>query len=347
MISDAYLMNRCIELARNGMGQAAPNPMVGAVVVHDGKIIGEGFHHAFGQVHAEVNAINKVIENGMEELLEKSTMYVNLEPCNHFGKTPPCTELIIRKKIPRVVTGCLDPFPRINGSGITRLKDAGIIVKTGILEKECLELNKRFITFHRHKRPYIILKYAQTSNHFLAPSGSGNRRISNDYTDILVHKWRSEESSIMVGTNTALIDNPLLTVRHWKGKNPLRIVIDRKCSLPENLNVFNAEAPTLVINEKVNRTDGSKEYIKTDFGNDLVDKVLQILYEKQVLSVLVEGGANLLSQFIEKKLWDEARIITSDKFFDDGIKSPEISGEIYESTSITGDSIVILNPHKK
>jgi len=340
-------MQRCLELAGYGLGRVAPNPMVGAVIVYDGKIIGEGYHHAFGEPHAEVNAIKQAIEQGHESMLQKSTLYVSLEPCNHHGKTPPCTELIISKKIPNVIVGCNDPFPEVNGSGIKRLMESGVNVFSGLLDEECREVNKRFFKFHQEKRPYVILKYAQTSNHLIAPLGNGNKKISNEYSDMLVHKWRSEEAAIMVGTKTAEMDNPSLTVRNWKGKNPLRIVIDRTLRLPKNLNLFNNEATSLIINEHENLKNKNIEYLKIDFGIAIVPQVLKLLYERQIMSVIVEGGTNLISQFIENNLWDEARIITTSKFFEGGVNSPVIHGSVFESTNITGDNIVILRPYKK
>ncbi len=351
-------MSRCIELATNGIGKVAPNPMVGAVLVFDDNIIGEGFHHQYGQSHAEVNAVSNAIINGNERLLEKCILYVNLEPCNHHGQTPPCTELIIEKKIPDVRIGCKDPFPRVNGSGIERLKSAGIKVQTNILEKECLELNKRFITFHSEKRPYVILKFAQTANGFISQFGSQRsvagaqildyeqRKISSEFSDRLVHKWRSEESAIMIGTNTAILDNPFLTVRKWNGKNPVRIVIDQKLKLSSDLNIFNVEATTLIFNEVKNVASAGNEYIKIDFDKNIIKQILNTLYERKILSIIIEGGTNLLNQFIEEKCWDEARIITAKKLFDDGIKSPVINGNQVESSDITGDNIVILHPYK-
>ena len=344
MILDTIFISRCLELAQNGSGQTAPNPMVGAVLVYEEKIIGEGFHHSFGEHHAEVNAINQSIEKGNEHLLNKSVLYVNLEPCSHSGKTPPCTDLIIKHRIPKVVIGCKDPFPEVNGRGIKKLLDAGIKVETGILEKESLELNRRFITFHIKKRPFIILKFAQTSNHYIAPIQNTSKKISNEYTDILVHKWRSEEAAIMVGTKTAELDNPLLTVRKWQGKNPLRVVIDRNLRLPKNINLFDRSSSTLVFNEIKNDIEKNIEFIRIDFNENVIAKIISSLYERKILSLMVEGGRNLLSQFIENNLWDEARIITSDKFFAEGIRSPDIHGRVISASKVTGDNIVILQP---
>ena len=343
MIDDSSIMSRCLQLAQNGNGFVAPNPMVGAVLVYDGKIIGEGFHQAFGEPHAEVNAINQSIENGNGHLLNKSVLYVNLEPCSHSGKTPPCTELIVEHRIPKVVIGCKDLFPEVNGRGIKKLREAGIIVETGILEKECMEFNIRFNTFHAKKRPFIILKYAQTSNHFIAPIQNKNKKISNDYTDILVHRWRSEEAAIMVGTKTAELDNPSLTVRKWKGKNPVRVLIDRKLRLPKSLSLFDGSSSTLVFNEIRNEIKNNIEFIRIDFNENVISNLISFLYERKILSLIVEGGRNLLGQFIENKLWDEARIITSDNFFAEGIRSPEIHGKVISSSNVTGNNILILH----
>ena len=342
MIPDTSFISRCLELAQKGSGKVAPNPMVGSVLVFNDKIIGEGFHQVFGESHAEVNAINQCIEKGNEYLLEKSVLYVNLEPCSHSGKTPPCTDLIIKHKIPKVVIGMMDPFPEVNGKGIKKLEDAGIKVVSGILEKECREANHRFITFHSLKRPYIVLKFAQTGDHFIAPIQNNNNKISNEFTDILVHKWRSEESAILIGTKTAEIDNPVLTVRKWSGKNPIRIVMDKNLRLPGKLHLFDHSVSTLVFNSIKNEKGMNIEFIKIDFDDFVISKILSTLYERKILSVLVEGGRNVLSQFIEKNLWDEARIITADKLFKDGIRSPEIQGKEISKSNATGDNIVIL-----
>ena len=342
MIPDTSFISRCLELAQKGSGKVAPNPMVGSVLVFNDKIIGEGFHQVFGESHSEANAIKQCIEKGNEYLLEKSVLYVNLEPCSHSGKTPPCTDLIIKHKIPKVVIGMMDPFPEVNGKGIKKLEDAGIKVVSGILEKECREANHRFITFHSLKRPYIVLKFAQTGDHFIAPIQNNNNKISNEFTDILVHKWRSEESAILIGTKTAEIDNPVLTVRKWSGKNPIRIVMDKNLLLPGKLHLFDHSVSTLVFNSIKNENGMNIEFIKIDFDDFVISKILSTLYERKILSVLVEGGRNVLSQFIEKNLWDEARIITADKLFKDGIRSPEIQGKEISKSNATGDNIVIL-----
>jgi diaminohydroxyphosphoribosylaminopyrimidine deaminase/5-amino-6-(5-phosphoribosylamino)uracil reductase len=338
-------MRRCIELASNGLGTVAPNPMAGCVIVQDGKIIGEGFHRKFGEAHAEVNAINDAIKKHGEEILSRSTLYVSLEPCTHTGKTPPCADLIIKTKIPIVYIGCIDPFPQVNGKGVERLRKAGIEVHDSVLEKECRELNKRFFTFHEKNRPYIILKYAQSKDGFIAPLKSieNKQSISNDYSRKLVHKWRSEAQAIMIGTNTAVADNPFLTVRDWRGKNPLRVVIDRSLKLPTKLNIFNSDAPTLVFNEKKNERQNGIEWVAVDFGKNFLNDVLQQLYKREIQSVIVEGGAKLLQSFINENLWDEARIFIGDKWLGDGIKAPVLNGTVINEEEIVNDRLIVLN----
>ena len=342
---DSIFISRCLELAQKGNGFVAPNPMVGAVLVYNNKIIGEGYHHEFGGLHAEVNAINQSIENGNEQLLDKSILFINLEPCSHIGKTPPCTDLIIKHRIPKVVIGNKDPFPEVNGRGIKKMLDAGIIVETGILENECLELNIRFNNFHIKKRPFILLKYAQTSNHFIAPFQNINKKISNEYTDILVHKWRSEEAAIMVGTKTLESDNPQLTVRKWQGKNPIRIVLDKNLLLPKNYNFYDRSSPTIIFNNIKNEKVSNIEFIKIDIDENVINKIISTLFERKILSLMVEGGRNILNQFLEQNLWDEARIITSNKIFTDGLSSPTINGKLISSSTFTGDNISILRPN--
>ena len=340
-------MRRCLEQARFGSGYVAPNPLVGAVLVHENKIIGEGYHRSFGNAHAEVIAIQQAIERGHKSLLKKSTLYVNLEPCNHSGKTPPCTELIIKHDIPKVIIGSKDPFVTVNGSGTAKLKSAGIRVEEGVLEKDCLQLNSRFMTFHREKRPYILLKFARTSDNFIASDELSRKKISNQLTDILVHKWRSEESAIMVGTLTVEKDNPQMTVRNWIGKNPLRVTIDRKLRLSKRLNIFDGLAKTLIFNELKNLDEGLLEYVKIDFNQDVEKQMLEKLYERNILSVLIEGGAFLLNRFLNKNLWDEARIITSRFPFEKGLQSPIVSGNRISEFDITGDHIEIIRPSEK
>ena len=293
-------MQVCIDLALKGFPLAFPNPMVGCVIVHNDSIIGQGYHQQFGSHHAEVNAIASV-EN--KELLEQSTLYVSLEPCAHFGKTPPCADLIVKSKIPRVVIGSLDTFSEVNGKGIQRLKETGIEVLTKVLEKECRAINKRFFTFHEKKRPYVILKWAQTSDGYIAPLNQKEPLwISSPESKILVHQWRSQEQAIMVGRKTVELDNPLLTTREVKGKNPIRIVLDRKLSLNKDLLIFNDDAPTLVVNDKLS----SDNHLKIDFNN-LAPSLLKELHSRNIQSIIIEGGAQTLNTFIDAKAWDEAR----------------------------------------
>lgn len=320
-------MHRCLELALLGAGNTAPNPMVGAVLVHqDGnnggdRIIGEGYHRQYGQTHAEVNCIALVNETD-RPLIADSTLYVSLEPCAHHGKTPPCADLVIEKKIPRVVIGCRDPFPLVNGKGIEKLLEAGVEVIVGVLEKECVALNKRFFTFNTAHRPYIILKWAQSADGKIAApegmAGPGQRTlISNEYTNRLVHKWRSEEAAILVGTRTALMDDPSLTARLWNGPNPIRLVIDKELRLPTTLQLFDRNMRTIVFNTIRHGGHGDRDEEENLFfyqlGTDgsLVNQLIMALYKLKIQSVLVEGGARLLQSFIDEDCWDEARVITN------------------------------------
>ncbi len=319
-------MRRCLEIAQNGLGRVAPNPMVGAVLVRDGEIIAEGYHCGHGLPHAEPEAIHKVEDKA---LLRECTLYVSLEPCNHFGKTPPCSELIVTSKIPRVVVATTDPFPKVNGSGIQRLRNAGVEVTLGVLEKEAREQNKRFFTFHERKRPYIILKWAQTLDGFIDVARTADEpaaKVSNEQAHRLSHRWRTEEQAIMVGTNTVRMDNPLLTARLWPGKNPTRIVVDEKNTLPHTLNLFNSEAPTLVLNT-------------TDVGD-----WMKIFYENNLQSVIVEGGARLLRSFIEAGLWDEARIFTSSQQFGKGVNAPKIEGVVRNEERVGDNLLQVMVP---
>jgi diaminohydroxyphosphoribosylaminopyrimidine deaminase/5-amino-6-(5-phosphoribosylamino)uracil reductase len=334
-------MQRCIELARKGMEKVAPNPMVGCVIVYENRIIGEGYHHAFGKPHAEVNAINAVKE---KKLLKESTLYVNLEPCSHFGKTPPCSDYILKNKIKKVVTACRDPNKEVNGKGIQQLKKNGAEVMEGVLEQECIFLNRRFITFHRKKRPYIILKWAQSNDGFIAPlhQQKGKQfQISSKLSQTLVHRWRSEEQAILVGTNTAMKDNPVLNVRFWKGKNPLRVVIDRELKLPMSLNLFKGKQSTLVFTEKKKRKSGNAEFINVGSGSTMLDEIMEHLHSLAVLSVMIEGGALLLQNFINRNLWDEARVFTSPPFLFKGIHAPTLNYPVGEEYKIDTDHLRI------
>lgn len=335
--SPETFIRRCIELAEHASGHVAPNPLVGAVLVQNNVIIGEGWHERFGEPHAEVNAINDAIQRGHSDKLNSSTLFVSLEPCSHHGKTPPCTELIIRHRIPDVVIGCNDPFHEVSGRGIKTLLVAGVNVTTGILEEECRYINRRFITFHEKHRPFIVLKFAKTSDGFIA-SLTGGGKISNPATDIFVHKWRSEEQAIMIGTNTAKKDNPLLTVRKWIGLNPLRVIIDKHLSLSPTLNIFNQSGQTLIVNAVRNEQSQNVEYVSTTF-DDLPEELCKILYERNIQSVMIEGGSNLLIQFIQSGLWDEARIITSPKTFGHGLPAPDVHGKMILKKNVAGDEI--------
>ena len=323
MRDDEKYMSRCIQLAKSGAGNVAPNPMVGAVLVYENEIISEGYHQKYGEAHAEVNCINNIDEKN-NSLIEKSTMYVSLEPCAHHGKTPPCADLIIKNKIKKVIIGCQDIYKEVAGKGIEKLRNAGIEVVTGVLENECKALNKRFFTFHQKQRPYIILKWAQSVNGKIGSHNNERILISNDYSNRLVHKWRSEEAAILIGTNTALKDNPSLTTRLWKGKNAVRIVIDKNLRLPSSLKIFNTETETIIFNFIKNTFEKNLHFIKLN-TKDFIKEMLHSLYENNIQSVLIEGGANTLQSFIDAGLWNEARIITSEKIIlENGISAPEM-----------------------
>lgn len=328
-------MYRCLQLAAGGAGRVAPNPLVGAVLVYRNRIIGEGFHQEFGGPHAEVNCIASVKEED-RHLIKESELYVSLEPCAHFGKTPPCSDLIIRNRIPKVVIGSKDPFPEVNGKGIEKMRNAGIEVVTGVLEKECLELNKRFYRFHTLHRPYIILKWAQTRDHAIASPDGSAVAISNEYTNRLVHRWRSEEMAILVGTRTALLDNPSLTTRLWPGKNPIRLLLDMELKLPPALRVFDDKAPTVIFNllrhtaenVEAGRTPAGNWYYQINDREKFVQELPDALYVLGIQSVLIEGGAKTLQSFINAKAWDEARVITNEQLdIPSGIKAPQLFDE--------------------
>ncbi len=321
-------MLRCLQLAQLGAGHVAPNPMVGAVLVYNDRVIGEGYHQQYGQAHAEVNCINQV-RNEDKELISKSTLYVSLEPCVHFGKTPPCVDLIIETKIPAVVIGCKDSFEKVKGRGIEKLKAAGIKVTIGILENECLALNKRFFTFYEQHRPYIILKWAQTNDGIVGSIGNERLFISNEKTNQLVHQWRTEEAAILVGTNTALLDDPSLTARLWPGNQPVRLVIDSVLKLPLHLNLFDGKTNTIVFNHIKQLEKGNLVYHRLKKENDLLPQIMTTLFNLNLQSVIVEGGAKLLQSFINAKLWDEARVITNTNMqIGDGVAAPVLKNEI-------------------
>ena len=335
-------MERCLELAARGKGHVAPNPMVGAVVVCHDRIIGEGYHQQYGGLHAEPNAIASVKD---QRLLAESTLYVNLEPCSHYGKTPPCAQLIIDKKIPRVVVGGLDPFPEVSGRGISMLQAAGVEVVAGVLEEQCEALNKRFLTFHRNHRPYIVLKWAQSADGFMdvvRKPNDGQQAIvfSSETTQALCHKLRSEEAAILVGTRTAILDNPSLTVRKWGGQSPLRIFIDRRGTVPSTHHLYSGTESTWALTESRAAIDHpAVTSIELDFNQDILPQIMQVLVREKIQSLIVEGGACLLNSFIVAGLWDEAFIETSEIGLGQGVKSPHIGG-VPSSVSCFGKSVV-------
>ncbi len=329
MFPEEKYMQRCLQLAAYGKGQVAPNPMVGAVIVRDGKIIGEGFHRRYGEAHAEVNAIASVSN---KSLLRESTLYVNLEPCSHYGKTPPCSKLIIENQIPRVVIGHSDPYPKVSGRGIQMLREAGIEVICDFLRPECEDLNKRFLTFHQKGRPYILLKWAQSADGFMdkiRQPGDGQQavRFSDFFTQTAVHKLRSEEAAIMVGTRTALLDNPSLNVRLWAGKNPLRITIDKDLKIPPSSHLLDGTSPTLIFTDMKNQVE-TDIYCKINFNTDILPQMMQELLQRKIQSLIVEGGANLLQSFICSDLWDEAHIEIAEIKLKEGIQIPNFQGKL-------------------
>jgi diaminohydroxyphosphoribosylaminopyrimidine deaminase / 5-amino-6-(5-phosphoribosylamino)uracil reductase len=337
---DDEYMYRCIQLAELGSGRTSPNPLVGSVLVNNGKIIGEGYHEYFGGPHAEVNCLLSVKQND-RKLIPDSTLYVTLEPCVHHGKTPPCTDLIIREKISRVVIGCRDPFSEVNGKGIEKLLAHGVAVAFPVLEELAKEENHRFFTFHLQKRPYIILKWAQSVNQKISGRLGEKIQISNQYSARLVHKWRSEEAGIMVGSQTALNDNPDLTNRLWTGKSPVRIVVDRELKLPDNLKILDGKEQTVVLNNVSDLSAGKVLFKKMDPAMPAVKSILDALYSLKLLSILVEGGAKLLQSFIDENSWDEIRIITNREFeIPEGIASPEFRNAKHTKSEILGSDTV-------
>lgn len=335
MHSDEYFMQLCIDLAKKGQGYVAPNPMVGSVIVHDNEVIGQGYHERYGEAHAEVNAVNSVCD---EDLLSESTIYVSLEPCAHYGRTPPCCDLIVAKKFRRVVVGTADPFAKVNGAGIQRIKDAGIDITVGVLEQKCRELNKAFFTAHTLKRPYVTLKWAQTKNGKI-DAGFTNQKvtwISAPETQQFTHKLRAENQSILVGYQTVMSDNPSLTVRAAEGKNPVRIVLDRNNSLPRTMSVFNSEAETIVLAE----SRSTENNLSILLDKLTPEQVLSELYSHDIISVLVEGGRKTLQSFIDAEMWDEAFVIEGNVEFEEGTPAPEINeGEKINSFYIGKDLI--------
>jgi diaminohydroxyphosphoribosylaminopyrimidine deaminase/5-amino-6-(5-phosphoribosylamino)uracil reductase len=327
-------MQRCIDLAKNGLGTTYPNPLVGSVIVYNDKIIGEGWHRKAGEPHAEVNAINSVKN---QSLLSQSTIYVSLEPCSHFGKTPPCSELIISKNIPNIVIGTIDPFAQVSGAGIQKLKDAGRNVTVGILENECNQLNKRFFTFHTQKRPYIILKWAESADGYIAPLRKPKQEpvwLSNVYSRQLVHKWRSEEQAILVGTQTVLDDNPSLTVRDWSGRHPIRIVLDQNNRISKESSIFDNQAQTILLS-----------MTEIDYSKKIGVQIANFLFNHGIQSVIIEGGSKTLQTFIDENIWDEARIFKGVSLLHQGIKRPQISAQYNAKEYILNDELLIFFNH--
>ncbi|WP_298503247.1 bifunctional diaminohydroxyphosphoribosylaminopyrimidine deaminase/5-amino-6-(5-phosphoribosylamino)uracil reductase RibD [uncultured Maribacter sp.] len=345
-IHEKYML-RCIELGKNGLGNTAPNPMVGSVIVYNNKIIGEGYTSPYGGSHAEVSAINSITDIS---LLKEATLYVTLEPCSHYGKTPPCADLIIKHQIKTVVIGTLDPNEKVAGKGIKKLKEAGCNVITPILEKECKEHHKRFLTFFTKKRPYIILKWAETKDGFIAPNSSKRKVtpepfwITNTFSRQIVHKWRAEEQAILVGTNTAIQDNPKLDTRKWKGKNPTRIVLDKNLKVKQDFHLLDNKTNTIVFTENklVKNIIPNINYEIVSFDASLAKHICNSLHRRNINSVIIEGGTKTIQTFIDSKLWDEARIFIGNTSFKEGIKAPIINNEKGHTKQLLKDQLYII-----
>jgi diaminohydroxyphosphoribosylaminopyrimidine deaminase/5-amino-6-(5-phosphoribosylamino)uracil reductase len=340
MTPDELFMQRALELAQLGVGEVSPNPRVGCVIVHENKIIGEGWHQKFGEAHAEVNAINSVKD---QSVLKESTVYINLEPCSHYGKTPPCVDLLIKYQVKRVVIANFDSNPLVQGQGIKKLKDAGIETITGVLEKEGHELNKRFFTFIEKQHPYIILKWAQTADGFIARKNFESKWISSEFSRQLVHRWRSEEDAVLVGTRTASHDNPSLTVRDWTGRNPTRIVIDRFLRLDSHLQLFNKKEKTICYNVLKHEEHQNLLLVRID-ENNLLEELTRDLFKRNIQSLIVEGGAQTLQLFIDANLWDEARVFTSPRSFGEGVTAPSLKGKLGAQQFIDSDRLEYFYP---
>lgn len=349
MSEKEFYMHRCLDLAKNGLGNVAPNPMVGCVIVHKNTIIGEGYHQHYGEPHAEVNAILSVKN---KDLLTASTLYVNLEPCCHHGKTPPCTDLIIAEKIPEVIIGTVDPYDQVAGQGIARLRNHGVKVDVGILRNESIRLNKRFFTYHQKKRPYIILKWAQTADAFIdierLPGNPAQPTwITSEKLRMLVHKWRTEEQALIVGTITALKDNPRLNVRDWSGNQPIRIVLDENLTLSHSLHLFDNTQKTLIFNQKKNEQKSITQWVKIDFTDpDFTNQLLRVLWENKIQSIIVEGGQKVLKTFIDNNIWEEARIFQGSKFFQKGLRAPTLPLKDFKQIFIGNEVLYwVKNPN--
>jgi diaminohydroxyphosphoribosylaminopyrimidine deaminase / 5-amino-6-(5-phosphoribosylamino)uracil reductase len=345
MMNDSLYMMRCMELAQRAKGHTAPNPMVGAVLVSQGQVIGEGWHHFYGADHAEVNCIKNVSPENRHRI-PGSTMYVNLEPCAHKGITPPCANRLVAERIGKVIIANTDPFELVRGKGIDILKAAGVQVQTGLLEEEGAWLDRRFFTFHRCERPYIILKWAQTADGYIAPADRSRIRITGDEANRLVHKWRTEEGAIMVGTTTALMDDPRLTARLWEGRHPLRIVLDRQLKIPTGFNIYDDTAGTWVVNEKKNGMEGNINFVNLSYNDSLLGQILKKLHEAKILSMIVEGGAQLINSFVAQGLWDEARVFTAGSSLGEGIAAPMLRDELMAFEMKVGEDMLRVFTNK-
>lgn len=349
-MTDEFYIKRCLELAALAIGNVSPNPMVGCVIVLNDKIIGEGYHQQYGKPHAEPNAVQAVFDRFGEkahEILKEATVYVNLEPCAHFGKTPPCADLLIKHQVKKVVIGNRDPFSGVDGKGIEKLQSAGIMVISGVLDQLCKNFNRRFFTRIQKQRPFIILKWAETANGYFATKDGHQKWISGALAKRLAHQWRTEEDAILIGKQTAVMDNPRLTAREWPGKNPIRLVIDKNLQVPLNNHIYDKEAKTIIFNEIKTDATGNIHYIQMeDMHFYLAQKIAFQLYLMDIQSVIIEGGANILKQFLEANIWDEARIFSSSNSWDSGIPSPVINGKLTEQIQLKEDKLSIyLNIH--
>ncbi len=349
MNMDILFMRRCLELAVLGAGKTSPNPMVGAVIVYQNEIIGEGYTAPYGGPHAEVNAINQVIsrfgEQQAKAYFAESSIYVSLEPCAHYGKTPPCADLIVSMGFKRAVIACQDPFAKVNGLGIQKLQEAGITTELGVLEEEARWVNRRFFTKLEKFRPYVILKWAETVDGYFSPLEGQQRWISNKVSKQLVHKWRAEEDAILVGKNTALIDNPSLTVRDWEGRNPKRVLIDKNLAVPASFSIMDEQAETIVLNAIKTDWRGHLKFVELEnFDLYLPQQILYQLYLMDIQSLIIEGGKKTLDLFIQAGLWDEARIFTGAGAWNSGVKAPEIHGKEIARQAVGSDTLTVLIP---
>ncbi len=343
MQNNEFYLNRCIKIAKKGIGKVSPNPLVGCVIINNNEIIGEGYHEKYGDKHAEVNAINNVKN---KDQLKTSTLFVNLEPCCHHGKTPPCVDLIIKYKIPNVVIGSIDPFSKVQGKGIDKMREYGIKVNANILKEKSENLNRRFFTFHNKKRPYIILKWAESSDGFIAPKNQTEPFwMTNKESKKLTHQWRAEEDAILIGRITAEKDNPLLTVRETTGNNPIRILIDRNLQISKNLKIFNDDSKTIIFNDKISENLNTNTFLKVNF-NEIISNILKELYLQEVQSLIIEGGTKTIQSFIDQDLWDESRIFTTEKILNDGVLAPKINGQLITKKKIKNNNLEIIISNK-